>query len=255
MSKIFGNQTAIVSGGMGDIGRAICQEFAKQGAHVAFCDQRSPTEARDFIARLENEHGVSCLYHQVDVSDAAQVNLWIREVGAHFGKPRLIVANAARATIAPVLEVTPDQWCEELNVNLNGAFYMAQAAARQMTEQQIAGHIIFLGSWAAHKVHLNMPAYSVSKAALRMLCKSMALELAPYGILVNEVAPGYVKAGLSGKIWQQQPGLREKAAENIPTGKFISPEDVAHEVTMLCHPDNRHRTGTTVLMDGGLSLS
>jgi NAD(P)-dependent dehydrogenase (short-subunit alcohol dehydrogenase family) len=82
----------------------------------------------------------------------------------------------------------------------------------------------------------------------------MALELAPQGILVNEVAPGFVDAGLSGRFFREKPGLREQAAARVPIGQLIEACDVARQVAHLCDPANRHMTGSTILMDGGLSL-
>jgi NAD(P)-dependent dehydrogenase (short-subunit alcohol dehydrogenase family) len=96
--------------------------------------------------------------------------------------------------------------------------------------------------------------YSVSKAGLRMLCQCMALELAPHHITVNEIAPGYVDAGLSGKIFDANPALREEARAKVPNRELISAAEVAAQVAYLCDPENRHITGSTLLMDGGLSL-
>ena len=87
-----------------------------------------------------------------------------------------------------------------------------------------------------------------------MLCKCMALELASHNILVNELAPGFVAAGLSGQIWEKQPGAAETARQKVPVKKLLSAEQVAEQALLLCHPDNEHMTGTTILIDGGLSL-
>ncbi|GGC12416.1 diacetyl reductase [Parapedobacter defluvii] len=255
MNKNLKYQTAAITGGLGDIGKAICLAFARNGTSIALCDIRPSEEAAAFLSLLGDSCGVECTYHQVDVADPNQVKSWLGVVSGQLGIPNVVVANAARVTLAPALEITPEQWNQEINVNLNGAFYMIQEAARLMVNGGIPGHMVLIGSWAAHQVHLDMPAYSVAKAALRMLCKCMALELAPKGILVNEVAPGYVQAGLSGKIWKERPDLCEQAAARVPTGNFISPEAVAEEVLHLCRPENRNITGSTLLMDGGLSLS
>jgi len=99
-----------------------------------------------------------------------------------------------------------------------------------------------------------MPAYSVSKAAINMLCKCFALELASRNILVNEIAPGYVDAGLSGRHWKKDPASAEKARERVPVRRLISAEEVAQQIVYLCGPAARHMTGSSLLMDGGLSL-
>ena len=87
-----------------------------------------------------------------------------------------------------------------------------------------------------------------------MLCKCMALELAPHNILVNEIAPGFVDAGLSGRSFEKNPVLKKESQEKVPIKKLISAGEVARQVVLLCHPLNEHMTGSTVLMDGGLSL-
>jgi glucose 1-dehydrogenase len=87
-----------------------------------------------------------------------------------------------------------------------------------------------------------------------MLSKCMALELAPYDILVNELAPGYVEAGLSGDLWKKNPGSSEIALQQVPIKRVMSAQQVAEQVLLLCHPNNVHMTGSTILMDGGLSL-
>src|SRR5690606_41685339 len=107
---------------------------------------------------------------------------------------------------------------------------------------------------AAHKVHREMPAYSVSKAAVRMLCKCFALELAPFGITVNELAPGYVQAGLSAKVWNDNPERKQEAIDKVPLKSLITVEEIAQQVLFLSDSQNKHITGTTFLMDGGLSL-
>src|SRR5207248_5748400 len=118
--------------------------------------------------------------------------------------------------LKPICSITPEEWDRELRVNLNGAFYLARECARRLVELGRPGRIVFVGSWAAHAVHTDLPAYCVAKAGLRMLSKCMALELAPKGILVNEVAPGFVDAGLSGRIFVEKPERREASLRLVP---------------------------------------
>ena len=124
-----------------------------------------------------------------------------------------------------------------------------------MVHHKKPGRVVFIGSWAAHAPHPAIPTYCAAKAGLRMLCKTMALQLAPHQILVNEVAPGYVDAGLTAQLWARNPGSRERAAGRVPTGQLIDPREVALQVAHLCDPANRHTTGSVLLMDGGLSLA
>ncbi len=243
----------MISGGLGDIGRATALEFARHGAAIAVCDIHPKAAANEFLAEVKR-YNVSCQYSQVDVVDAKAVRAWVDETERMMGTPGIIIANAAMVTLAGIHEITPEQWSKELCVNLNGAFYLTQYATARLLDQSLPGRVVFVGSWAGSTVHQHIPAYCVSKAGMRMLCKCMALELAPHHILVNEIAPGYVAAGLSGRIWEDNPGQFEEALERVPIKKIMSAKAVAEQILHLCHPQNEHMTGMTLLMDGGLSL-
>jgi glucose 1-dehydrogenase len=253
VSTLFKNQNVIISGGLGDIGRAIALEFGTHGAAVAIGDIRLAEEAQDFLCELTAKK-IRTHYTQVDVSDAEQVRNWIAEAENKLGAIDFVIPNAATATTANIRDITPEQWSRELRVNLDGAFHLAQMATARMLEQGRSGRVVFVGSWAGHAPHAEIPAYCVSKAGLRMLCKCMALELAPHGILVNEIAPGYVDAGLSRRICEQDPLRRKQALKKVPVRKFIKAQEVAEQIVHLCHPQNQNITGSTLLMDGGLSL-
>jgi NAD(P)-dependent dehydrogenase (short-subunit alcohol dehydrogenase family) len=253
MKRLFENRTVLLSGGMGDIGRAIALAFAKQGANLALCGSRPESVAAEFLKEVE-AFGVSCTYRSVDVADAIAVERWITAVEKNQDAADIIIANAATVALAGIHAITPDQWSRELRVNLDGAFYVTQMATSRLLHYKRPGRVVFIGSWAAYTPHVHIPAYCVAKAGMRMLCKCMALELAPHNILVNELAPGYVAAGLSGEVWEKNPGAEEEARQKVPVKKIMSAQQVAAQVLHLCHPDNEHMTGSTMLMDGGLSL-
>ncbi len=253
MKTIFQNHIVLISGGLGDIGRAIASAFASQGASIAIGDLKSADKADAFVNQLRQPN-VRVHYQKVNVSNATEVANWVETVENELGTPNVVIANAATVTIAGVAQVTAKQWSDEININLNGSFYVTQAVANKLIEKNIPGRIVFVGSWAGHAVHPNLPAYSVSKAGVRMLCKCMALELAPHQILVNEIAPGYVEAGLSAVIWKENPELNEQARQRVPVKKLITADEVAKQVLLICSPENVHMTGSTILMDGGLSL-
>ncbi len=240
-------KTAILSGGLGDIGRAICRELSSHGAAVALGDLHPPEQATSFLEEL----GPLARYDVVDVSNAGAVERWVAAVEDSLGTPSLVIPNAAIVTLKSLRELSPMEWERELSVNLNGAFHLAHFAAHRMVAAGLSGRIIFIGSWAGHAPHTHIPPYCVSKAALRMLMKLMALEYAGNDILVNEVAPGYVNAGLSKFV---DPQIAKTQLMNIPVQRLLEPEDVAYSVMQLCDPLNRHMTGGVVLIDGGLSL-
>jgi glucose 1-dehydrogenase len=246
-------QVAIISGGLGDIGKAIVASLARCGASVAVGDIRPEGEAEPFIEAL-HASGAGIRYDRVDIADPHAVAEWVENVVQELGTPTLVIPNAAIVTLKGVCEVTPAEWNRELAINLSGAFYLAQATVRHLLNAKLPGRIVFIGSWAAEAPHTGLPTYSVSKAGLRMLMRSLALNLASNGILVNEIAPGYVDAGLSGQIFADYPEIRANAERTVPLGTLITPDDVARQVLYLCDPENRQMTGSVVLMDGGLSL-
>jgi len=253
MEKLFKNKTVLISGGLGDIGFAIALEFAKHGANVALCDLIPEHVASEFLKPLKQWRILST-YHQVDVTDAKAVDDWVIEIENTIGLASIIIPNAATVTLAGIQDLTSDQWSKELRVNLDGAFHLAQSATNRLLYHKQPGRVAFIGSWAAYTPHIHIPAYCVAKAGLRMLSKCMALELAPFDILVNELAPGYVEAGLSGDLWKKDPGASEIALQKVPVKRVMSAQQVAEQVLLMCHPNNIHMTGSTILMDGGLSL-
>jgi len=239
-------QVALISGGLGDIGRAIAHALRAAGAEVALSDLPPASTAHRAMPGFH--------YTRVDVTRPQDVKRWLAGVTRTLGTPSLIICNAGIVTRASALGTSDVIWQRTLAVNLTGSFFMAQAAARQMVEKKQPGRIVFIGSWAGHVRHTGITAYSVAKAGLRMAMECLALELAPHGILVNEVAPGVVDAGLSGKLMARRPGLREQNRRKVPVGRLLQSDDVANGVLYLCRPDNRHMTGSVLLLDGGLTL-
>lgn len=253
MPKALERQVGIISGGLGDIGRAIALEFARRGADVAIGDVLDPKEAQPTLRKIKALRR-GCRYDQVDVTDADAVYQWVKNVEADLGMPTLIIPNAAIVNLKTIYDLTPKVWRDELSVNLDGAFYLAQAATQRLLKKKKPGRVVFIGSWAGHAVHKHIPTYCVSKAGMRMLAQCMAAQLAPHGIYVNEVAPGYVDAGLSGKFFKADPELKKQSKARVPNQQLIDPEEVACQVAYLCEPESKHYVGATLVMDGGLSL-
>jgi len=246
-------QVAIISGGLGDIGRAVALELARRGADVAVGDIHECALAAELLGKLRS-FGRQARYDRVDVADSSAVKAWVLAVEKDFGLPSLIIPCAAIVTVANSQKVTPAEWRHELSINLDGVFYLAQTGALRLLSAGKPGRIVFIGSWAGRAPHPEIITYCVSKAGIRIMCKCMALEYARFGILVNEVDPGYVDGGLARHWYEQDPTAREKDARLVPIGKLIEPEEVALQVAHLCAPENRHMTGSVLCMDGGLSL-
>ena len=250
---VFHKHTVIISGGLGDIGRALAWEFGSAGASIALGDLRESATMTAWLKKLTRQR-IRWHYTKVDVSRYEAVRSWVETVEKELGPADIIIPNAATVTLATIHQISSEQWTRELRVNLDGAFNLAKAATERLVARRKSGKVLFIGSWAADHVHAHIPAYCVSKAGLRMLCRCLALELAPNNILVNELAPGTVNAGLSRQVQEQNPKLRKQVLTKIPLKTLIAPEEVAREAAHLCHPDNKNMTGSTVVMDGGNSL-
>jgi NAD(P)-dependent dehydrogenase (short-subunit alcohol dehydrogenase family) len=236
-----------ITGGAGDIGSAIAADLGARGARVSLLDR---TPLAEVTGRLEGLGLGPAHYHQVDVRQGA-------EVAAALGAIRpldVVFANAGVGESAPFLEIGAEQWRLHVDTNLTGAFNTAQAAARLMVERGTGGRIVFTGSWIQEVPWPEVAAYSASKAGVRMLARSMALELARHRILVNVLAPGIVNAGTARRQLENEPQYARRAARAIPLGQLQSVEQVARAAAFLCTSGADYMTGTTLLVDGGASI-
>jgi glucose 1-dehydrogenase len=246
-------QTAVVTGGCGDIGREIVLALCAAGARTAVNDIL-PEEAAEPLLRRVRDAGGQAEYYQADLCRRAEVDAMFAGIRESYGAPDICVGNAAIVEVAPFLDVTPENWQRHLDVNLTGCFHTGQAAARAMVEARKPGRIIFVSSWVQDVPSENISPYCVSKSGLKMLARSMALELGRHGITVNLLAPGFVDAGLSGRILRDKPELREQIEKLVPLGYLQPASEVADAVMLLCSPAARYVTGSTLLADGGNSL-
>ncbi|MCY4110076.1 MAG: SDR family NAD(P)-dependent oxidoreductase [Chloroflexi bacterium] len=238
----------VVTGGAGDIGAAMGAEVCRRGATVTLLDRKSPDEASDWVDRVSANGKAD--YVQVDVTDRSSVE----SVLAAIDPLDVVVSNAGIVIPVPFLDVTQEQWHQHLDINLTGCFNVGQTAARLMVSRGTRGRIIFTGSWVGDIPWPEDSAYSVSKAGVKMLAKSMARELSSKGILVNVVAPGIVDAGLAAQVMRDDPSFRAQAERVIPLGQLSTPEQVAKATAFLCSEDSDHMTGSVLLVDGGCSL-
>jgi NAD(P)-dependent dehydrogenase (short-subunit alcohol dehydrogenase family) len=234
-----------VTGGAGDIGAAIGAELAEGGARVLLIDVKPREEAEPWLARVPGAD-----YVRADVRDRDA----LRRALALLDPLDAAIGNAGIVRSAPFLDVTEEQWREQLDVNLTGVFNLAQLAARLMVERGTRGRIVLTGSWVGAVPWPEISAYSASKAGVAMLARSMARELAPHGILVNVVAPGIVDAGLARRQRETEPQYAARVAKVIPLGRLQQAEDVARVVAFLLSPGGDYVTGSTLLADGGCSL-
>ncbi|MCM4155763.1 SDR family oxidoreductase [Gramella sp. AN32] len=251
------NIIVLITGGLGDIGFATSAYFGKKGCRIAIADQISPDQAEPKLQQLQQQGCHQVFYQQVDVTSEEAVSNWLKVVQNRWGVPQIIIPNAgivvAGALTSDELQATDIE--KQIAVNFWGAYYVSVHASRLLKKMQLPGRITFIGSWTAERPTVRIGAYCISKAAVRMLSRTLALELAEYNILVNEVAPGIVSGGLSQANQEKDGQLRQRHLEAIPVHRLIPLEEVVRQIWQLSDLNNTSITGSTILMDGGLSLT
>jgi|LakMenE01Jun11ns_1017448.scaffolds.fasta_scaffold9927488_2 NAD(P)-dependent dehydrogenase (short-subunit alcohol dehydrogenase family) len=247
------SQRVIVTGGSGDIGCAMGARLFRDGFSVTLLDLKAPSEISDDAKALMalSKDGHECVYRQVDVTNRARVD----EVLSEFEKDLVaVLANAGIVKSQPFLEISEAYWSQHLDANLTGVFHTLQSAAKIFVKNKRPGQIIITGSWVGTVPWPEIAAYSATKAAVEMLAKSAARELAEHKIRVNVIAPGIVNAGLARHQLNTEPQYAARVAKVIPLKELQTAEQVADIASFLCSKSGDYLTGSTILADGGASL-
>jgi NAD(P)-dependent dehydrogenase (short-subunit alcohol dehydrogenase family) len=233
------------------IGRGVAECLADEGCDVAINDVGAAEEAAELVAQIE-ALGRRAAFFQADVSDRRAVDAMIAAIGEELGPIDIVCSNAGVADWQGFLDVTEASFDRLVAVNLTGAFNVCQAAARAMVDGGRPGKIVVTSS-----VHVQMPfgemsVYGATKAGLKGMVETMAIELAPYGITVNHIGPGWVRSFIN----DSSPSLQtdeEVAAtlELIPAGRPAEPRELGRAVVYLCSTDGDYVTGEYLRVDGG----
>lgn len=242
---------AIVTGGDSGIGAAIAYMFAQEGARVVIDYHGDEAPARALIERIEN-FGGRAVAIGADVANADDVERLIADAIKHFGGLDILVNNAGIEVKHPFLETPADVWNRVIAVNLTGPWLCSQAAAKAMVRQRRGGRIINISS--VHE-ELAMPTnatYCASKGGLRMLMRTIAVELAPHGITVNNVCPGAVDTPMDAALKRQRREY-EALLDEIPLRRMAKPEEIAALCVYLASADAAYITGASYLIDGGMT--
>ena len=243
-------QSAVVTGGGRGIGKAIALRFAREGADIVVVDLNR--EAAEGTAGEVRALGLRALVKVVDVSESDAVEIAMAGVVEEFARLDILVNNAGVEKRAPFLEITRDDWQRQLDVNLSGTFYCAQAAARQMAKRGY-GRIVNLSSVAGLIGPIDLAAYGAAKAGIVGLTRAAALDLADYGITVNAIAPGPVETELMLGAWTAD-ALRERPQHGA-IARFGTVDEIAHTALFLAAPESGFITGVTISVDGGAAAA
>jgi glucose 1-dehydrogenase len=243
-------KTAVVTGAGTGIGQAIALAFAKEGASVVVDYVGDASVAEETLSKI-NAMGGKSLGVAADVSNPDQVNGLIQQTLAAFGKLDIFVNNAGIEKKFAFVDYPLEEWQKIVAVNLTGAFLCSQAAARQMIAQGSGGRIINISSIHEDLAFpLNAP-YSATKGGIRMLMRTIAVELAPHQITVNNIGPGAIFTPIDKDV-EIDAKLNDQILAEIPLGRWGKPEEVAQLAVYLASDDAAYITGSTHFIDGGM---
>ena len=248
MSNLFDltGKTALVTGASGVLGAHFARVLATAGAAVALAARR--TDRLESLAEEITSAGGKAFAVSIDVTDAASVEAAFANTAAALGPVDILINNSGIAQTAPALSLSDDDWTSVVDVNLNGAFRCAQAAARQMKPNG-GGVIVNIASILSFRVTAQVPAYAATKAGLVQMTHALALEWARDGIRVNALAPGYIATDINSDFFASPAG--EAMIKRIPQRRLGQPSDLDGPLLLLASEASAYMTGSVITADGG----
>ena len=251
-AKRLAGRTALITGSSRGIGRGIARRFAEEGANVVINYAGARAAAEEALAEVEAA-GVQGVVLQADVSSVEAVRQLVDDAVRACGTLDILVNNAGVELRAPFWEVTEAEYEKVMRVNARGAFFAAQAFTRHLRTTKRPGRIINISSVHEDVAFPNFAAYCASKGALRMLTRTLAVELGPLGITINNIAPGAIETSINTALLND-PAKLPLLLKQIPLGRLGQPADVAGLAAFLASDDAAYVTGSTFYIDGGLSV-
>lgn len=236
---------AVVTGANTGIGQAIAVALAKAGADVALAGRSEPVETLDLIAAT----GRKALNIKADLSSIAPVQGVVDQVVAGLGGVDILVNNAGIIRRNDLGDFTEDDWDAVMDTNLKTLFFLSQAAARHMIAQG-SGKIVNIASLLSFQGGIRVPSYAAAKSGVAGVTRAMANELAPRGVQVNAIAPGYIATNNTAALQADETRNRQ-ILERIPTRRWGKPEDIAGTAVFLASPAADYITGQVLAVDGG----
>ena len=250
MSGRLAGKVAIVTGSGSGIGQAIAIRFASEGATVVVDYRNHIDQAQETASKAEAAGGKAILV-KADVSILADTQNLVDQAYIQLGRCDILVNNAGIEKEAAFWDVTEADYDAVLNVNLKGAFFLAQAFVRRLRDAKLPGRIINISSVHEDMVFPNFSTYCASKGGSRMLMRDLSVELGPLNITVNNIAPGAIATPINTKLMEDKPKL-DALLKNIPLGRMGTPDDISGVALFLASDDGAYVTGSTYFIDGGL---
>jgi len=247
----FSGKVALVTGGSSGVGRGVARRFAEAGADVAITYRSHEAEARALVSELENL-GVKALAFYLEQQHVNKCHAVVQETVASLGRLDILVNNAGIYPHNEALDMTEEEWDAMLDINLKGAFFCAQAAAREFVRQGNGGAIVNISSINGFSPLAGSTHYGASKGGINMVTRCLAVEWGKYGIRVNGVAPGLID---SPDLDKNVPGWREKYSSRAPVGRIGTPLDIANACLFFASPASSWISGQTLIVDGGVLLA
>ena len=245
------DKVVVVTGASLGIGRATAEAFAREGAKVVINFRSHPEQADEVVEQIKTAGG-QAIAHQADVADYGAIKGLIQRAVDEFGRLDIAVSNAAFSEREPMLDADIDKFRRTIDVTMWGAYYLTRCAGEQMRSQGDGGSICIVGSPHSFLAIPGALPYNMAKAAIEHMAKTAALELAHYKIRVNTIEPGWTDTPGERKFFTEET-LRQ-AGKSIPVGRLGTPEEMAECILFLCDSRNEYVTGSTLLVDGGISL-
>ncbi len=245
-------KVAIVTGGSRGIGLAISQELARAGCRVAVLATTQDGADRGAAAAMAtaSDAAAQCVGYAADVRDAARTNEVVADVIKRWGRLDILVNNAGITRDNLLMRMADEDIESVLDTNLKGTLFACRAVARPMTKAR-SGCIVNVSSIVGITGNAGQSNYAAAKAGLHGLTRSLAKEFGGRGVRVNAVAPGYIQTDMTASLSEE---LKAESLKHIPLGRLGDPVDIARTVLFLCSDEASYITGTTLVVDGGMSL-
>jgi glucose 1-dehydrogenase len=250
MPARFAGKVAIVTGSASGIGQSIAIRLGSEGASVVV-DYRSRIDAANETKSKIEAAGGKAILVSADITKSADVQNLVEQAYAQLGGCDILVNNAGVEKHAPFWEATEEDYDLVLNTNLRAAFFLSQRFVQKLMETTKPGRIINISSVHEDMVFPNFASYCAAKGGMRMLMRDLAMELGPYNITVNNVAPGAINTPINASLLADKPKL-DALLRNIPLGRLGEPDDVSSLVAFLASDEASYVTGSTYFVDGGL---